>query len=166
MKTYVIIAGIVLVIIGAVVLFTYVPAARTKFANLFPSSSVSTTTSKEQAKIDGHTLHLEVVKTDEEKRKGLSDRTSLPQDSGMLFTFDHPDYYLFWMRHMKISLDIIYINGNKVVTMMQSVKVPPYSTENPPILKPIAPADKVLEVNAGTAKKYGLKVGDTIEFTL
>jgi|SRR5579871_3958195 len=165
MKIYFIITGVLLVIIGSFVLFAYVPAARTRFANLFPSN-ILPATSRQQVKINGHTISIQVATTDAQKRQGLSDRDSLPQDAGMLFLFDHPDYYLFWMRHMKIPLDIIYLNGNKIVTMMQDVKNPPYSVENPPILKPIAPADKVLEVNAGTAKKYNLKIGDSIDLTL
>src|SRR5579871_3484179 len=84
MKIYFIITGVLLVIIGSFVLFAYVPAARTRFANLFPSN-ILPATSRQQVKINGHTISIQVATTDAQKRQGLSDRDSLPQDAGMLF---------------------------------------------------------------------------------
>jgi len=165
MKTVYIIVGIVLIVILGIMLVKYIPSGKSSFTNFFPNSPMNLT-SQGTANIKGHSIKIIVAKTSKEQRVGLSDRNSLPQDTGMLFTFNRPDYYLFWMRHMKFPLDIIYINNNKVVTLFENVKNPPYAMENPPILRPNMPADKVLELNTGTAKKYNLKVGDIITITL
>src|SRR5690349_12394377 len=59
--------------------------------------------------IDNATFSVVVAKTPEEREKGLSGRDSLAQNSGMLFVFDHPDTYTFWMKGMKFPLDMIFI---------------------------------------------------------
>lgn len=165
MKTIFIIIGIVIgVIILGIFFSKYHPGSNKTFTQLFPHNALNTG-AQPKADINGGTITLLIAKTDEEQHQGLSDRESLPQDTGMLFLFPHPDYYLFWMRHMKFPLDIIYINNNKVVTVFENVKNPPYSMENPPIIRPKEPANRALEVNAGIVKKYKIKVGDTITFS-
>jgi hypothetical protein len=164
MKTFFIIIGIIIFVIILGVFFKYHPTNNATFTQLFPNNALRTS-SQAQANINGQTIHLLIAKSETDQHKGLSDRASLPQDTGMLFIFSRPDYYLFWMRHMKFPLDIIYINNNKIVTILNNVKNPPYSMENPPLLRPLAPANKVLELNAGSAKKYNVKVGDTIQIS-
>ena len=46
--------------------------------------------------------------------QGLSERQSLAEDKGMLFLFEKPDHYAFWMKGMEFPLDIIFINGDKI----------------------------------------------------
>lgn len=117
--------------------------------------------------IDNKTFFVLLAKTEEEKTTGLSTRSSLPQDEGMLFLFPSSDYYAFWMKDMRFNLDIIYINGTKVVSIISNI---PYlkttSTAMLPVYKPTFPADKVLEINAGLSQRYHIHVGDTISFTL
>lgn len=163
MKTVLIIIGVLAVLLIGVALFKYFPSAG--FFELFPNSPLNIKT-EGTVTINSHDIKLMIARTDKEQHQGLSDRDSLPQDTGMLFIFPTADYHLFWMRHMKFPLDIIYINGNKIVDVMENVKNPSYSVENPPILRPKAPNDNVLEVNAGVVKKDGIKVGDTVTFKL
>lgn len=165
MKTlYVILAVLAIIIIGFF-LFRAFPSGKSAFISLFPASTL-TDKGNATATIQGKSIQLLIAKTPQEQHTGLSDRNSLAQDTGMVFVFNHPDYYLFWMRHMKFPLDIIYLHGNKIVTLLQNVKNPAYSVVNPPILRPQAPADKVIEVNAGFAQKYNLKTGDTVALSL
>lgn len=163
MKTVLIIIGVLAVLLIGIALLKYVPSSG--FSALFPNSPLNVQTAG-TATINGHSINLLLAKTQKDRALGLSDRDSISEDTGMLFIFSQPDYYSFWMRHMKFPLDIIYINNNKVVTVLENVKNPPYTTENPPIYRPTAPADKVLEVNAGVAKKDTIKVGDTIQIKL
>lgn len=97
-----------------------------------------------------------------DKQVGLSGKTSLPQDEGMLFTFDKPDFYAFWMKEMKFPIDIIFIKENKIVTIHPNVQPPASKEENPPIYKPEEPADTVLEINAGLSQKNNFKKGDQV----
>ena len=115
------------------------------------------------ATINNQAFTLFVAKTPQEKEIGLSEKTSLAENSGMLFVFDKVDYYSFWMKTMKIPIDIIYINKDKIVTIIENSQPPKSLSENLPIYKPDEPADKVLEINAGLSKKYGFKKGDFVK---
>ena len=115
------------------------------------------------ATIDNQKFTLLVAKSAKEKEVGLSDKTSLPQDTGMLFHFEQPDYYSFWMKNMKIPIDIVYINKNHIVTIFQNAQPPKSDQEALTIFKPEEPADTVLEINAGLSQKYNFKKGDGVK---
>lgn len=114
------------------------------------------------AKINNETFKLEVAKTEKEKQIGLSKFKNLSKDKGMVFIFDKPSYYSFWMKDMKFPIDILYIKGEKIVTIHEDQRPP--QSGNPFIVYPSQPADKVLEINSGLTKKYGIKVGDKVTF--
>lgn len=115
------------------------------------------------AQINNQTFKVEVAKTDKERQMGLSGKNNLSKDQGMLFVFDNPDYYSFWMKEMKFPIDIIYLNGDKVVTVIESAQPPTSSNENLTIYQPEEKADRVLEVNAGTAQKHKITIGSVVK---
>lgn len=161
MRTRLII-GVVVVIFIIILGVAFVNIATNNFHLPFfgarPSSTVS---------IDGHTFYVTLVKTEKDQEIGLSHRSSLPQDQGMLFPFDHPDYYAFWMRDMKFPIDIIYIANKHIVSIYANVPKPTTTdTATLPIYKPNQPADTVLEINAGLANTYHFSVGDTVTTSL
>jgi uncharacterized membrane protein (UPF0127 family) len=100
--------------------------------------------------------------TDAEQRQGLSERTLLPADQGMLFVFSKPDLYGFWMKDMKFPIDIIWINENSDITYIAR-DVKPESF--PKIFKPTEKALYVLEVNSGFAANHAIQVGDHATFS-
>ncbi|MDP3998684.1 MAG: DUF192 domain-containing protein [bacterium] len=106
-------------------------------------------------------ITVEVADTEWERSQGLSGRTSLLRNQGMLFVFPQKSRYSFWMSDMKFPLDFIWIDGYKVVEITYDVPYPK-NGESPITIAPKAPADKVLEVNAGVASAAGVKVGDQI----
>lgn len=100
-------------------------------------------------------FQVEVAYTDEEKEKGLSNRESLDPDKGMLFVWDEPETVSMWMKDTKIPLDLIFIDGELIVTAIHQ-GVP--DSEN------ILEEDNiafVLELNVNS----GIKVGDELEFS-
>jgi len=101
-------------------------------------------------------FNVEIVRTDEDRQRGLMFRDSLAQNSGMIFIFDQEGNYPFWMKNTKIPLDIIYFDSDwKVVGILEDME--PMSRASRGIGKP---ARYVLEINAGLAKKEGLNIGD------
>jgi uncharacterized protein len=112
--------------------------------------------------INDQRINLTLADTEEKRETGLSGRESLGENEGMLFTFDRPGFYGFWMRDMQFPIDIIFINEDKVITIYEDVP-PPSEGEILAIYKPEEPADKVLELNAGKVKELGVKKGDTID---
>lgn len=113
--------------------------------------------------IDGLVIPVELRRTSEEIKQGLSGRKSLDADKGMLFIFSRPAFYTFWMPDMHFSIDIIWIDGSgKIVDITKSV---PYDEARARILyRPKEPAQYVLEVNAGFSDKKGIEIGDKIFF--
>ncbi len=145
----------------AIIIFVFV-TQNGRFSNLFafPTSHQSTIT------IDNQTFSVLVAKTEKEKEIGLSSRTGLPDNMGMVFPFDTPGFYAFWMKNMKFPLDIIYIHGNKIVTIINNLPNPTPQNDTWQIVKPTEAADLVLEINAGLSKKYNFQVSDMVKLSL
>jgi uncharacterized membrane protein (UPF0127 family) len=118
------------------------------------------------ATIKNHTFNLIVARNSKDKEIGLSKYQSIPQDKGMLFMFDTPSYYSFWMKNMKFPIDIIYIDKNHIVTIYSNVQPPQTEQVNLSIFQPTQPADTVLEINSGLSEKYNFKKGDLVNLKL
>lgn len=114
------------------------------------------------ATINTRTFKITKATSDKDRQVGLSGRTSLASDAGMLFVFDKPDFYAFWMKEMKFPIDIIYIRDNRIVTIYRNVVPPKSKEENPPVFRPEEPANAVLEISAGLSEKYKFKKGDQV----
>ncbi len=104
-------------------------------------------------------LKVEIVRTDHDKTIGLSDREKIENNQGMLFVYDRPAYYSFWMKGMKFDIDFIWINNKRIVDVTENVS----HLDQQNIYLPRMPADQVLEVKAGLTRKNGIKIGDKIE---
>ena len=91
-------------------------------------------------------IKVEVVTTDQEMYQGLSGRTKLCSNCGMLFTFSKASRQTFVMRQMNFPLDIIWLNHGKFIGVNANLtpEKEPYTLYQSP-----APVDQVLEVNAG-----------------
>lgn len=105
---------------------------------------------------------VEVAKSDRAKVKGLSNRKKIPQDKGMLFVFDKPEIYEFWMKDMLVPLDIVWINDSKIVDISRSISPPAKNAESAKV-RSKAPAQHVLEIYAGTVPSW--QVGDSVDIT-
>ncbi|HEY4493594.1 MAG TPA: DUF192 domain-containing protein [Candidatus Paceibacterota bacterium] len=104
-------------------------------------------------------LQLEIADSPAERTQGLSDRVSLPDDSGMLFIFDEPGYYSFWMKNMNFPLDIIWLDENwRVVWIDENILPETY----PALFNPPSPIKFVLEINTGKARELELRLGERV----
>jgi uncharacterized membrane protein (UPF0127 family) len=103
---------------------------------------------------------LEVADEPDEQSKGLMFRKSLAPLSGMIFIYKNDEIQSFWMKNTFISLDMIFVDGNKrVVGILPSV---PILNEEPRQVD--KPSRYVIELAAGEAAKAGIQVGDRLEF--
>jgi uncharacterized protein len=109
---------------------------------------------------DNTVITAEIARTDDERAKGLSNRTELAHNRGMLFLFDQPSIYPFWMKNTLIPLDIIWIKDNKVV---ETVTLEAQTSTHIPQHQPNKQADMVLELNKDQAAAHKLTVGSTIK---
>lgn len=117
-----------------------------------------------QLKINNSVIGIEVADTAEKRSQGLSGRQSLDPDSGMLFIFESPKKYQFWMRGMKLPLDFIFIKDGKVMDLLRNVKPPMEGQKDStlPIYQPIVPINMMLEVNANYIDSHAISVGDQV----
>lgn len=104
-------------------------------------------------------IKAEVADSFWETTKGLGGRDFLPEEEGMLFVFPEDSKKSFWMKGMKFSLDIIWINDGKIIDINKNA---PFDDQKK-VYYPDAVIDYVLEVNAGFSDKNNIEVGDTFE---
>ena len=64
---------------------------------------------------------------------------------------------------MNFPLDIIWINGNKIVDISKNIQAPKNTGRLPVIISPSTKIDKVLELSAGAVEKFNIKIGDEIK---
>lgn len=110
--------------------------------------------------INNHKFKIETVVSEEAREKGLSGRTELCDNCGMLFLFNTLGNHSFWMKDMNFDIDILWIANNEVVQIDKNVSASRGSEE---IKTSKFPVDKVLEINAGKSDTLGIKVGDKIK---
>jgi hypothetical protein len=107
-----------------------------------------------------HVLDAEVADTPARKQRGLSGRDALPEGHGMLFPYAEPGLHGFWMPDMRFDIDIVWIREGRIVHVEPDV---PHAVSGKlPVYRPAEPADLVLEVAAGTARRLGWRVGDAV----
>jgi uncharacterized membrane protein (UPF0127 family) len=105
---------------------------------------------------------VEMATTEKEKEKGLMYRKHLPDGQGMLFDFSPVQQVSMWMKNTYISLDMIFIGPDgRILRIAENTE--PLSTR---IIPSRGLAKGVLELIAGTAKKYGIAPGDRVSHPL
>lgn len=93
--------------------------------------------------------------------QGLSKTESLKDNQGMLFIFDEPDYYSFWMKEMKYPIDIIWFGANKeIVSIKENIDPSTY----PRSFVSDKVALYVLEVPAGFVQTHKISLGMSFYF--
>ena len=105
-----------------------------------------------------YTFQAEIADTPELRERGLMFRHRLPEDRGMLFDRGSVREATMWMKNTYIPLDMIFIRRSGKVANVAENTVPFSET----IISSDGPVAGVLEVTAGTAKRIGLKPGDTV----
>lgn len=137
----------------------------------------------ERVTILGNTFTLELAADDASRFRGLSGRSDIPADGGMLFVFPDRDVaeQSFVMRECPVDIDIIFLSPAGRVTAMHSMKAEePRRADEP---EPLVPggfdayearlkkyssqgaAQFVIELRGGTlaSRLAALKAGDKIE---
>ena len=125
---------------------------------------------------DGAAVSLEIADTDAKRQRGLMFRETLGEGEGMLFIFDQPGFYPFWMQNCRIALDMLWLDEKfRIVSIAESVPPcrlpgcdPPCASDACPTYPPAqgTVAKYVVEVAAGFAKRHGVKTSQTLAVQL
>ena len=111
-------------------------------------------------KLNNTSFAVEVADTPETRRKGLSGREALPEGTGMLFVFDAPSRYGFWMKDMNFAVDIVWIDERSRVIDVEKEVTP---ETFPQVFYPDQPVKYVLELPTGAVDKYQIATGTVIQ---
>lgn len=146
-------AALCLAVVSVVVIYIFPPSGN-------PDDESSTA----KVFIRGATFDVEVVKTPEGRKQGLSGREYLPELNGMLFIFEKPGSYSFWMKDMRFPIDILWLRDKRIVHLEKNVLPPAPETldSEPKVYDPRTEVDMVLEVNAGMSDRAGISIGDEV----
>ncbi len=113
--------------------------------------------------IDQKKISVEIASSPDELYRGLSGRTNLCADCGMLFDFPDSEEQEFVMRDMKFPLDIIFINKGRISRI--AADLPPEGKTPRAVYTSGGPADQVLEVNGSYAARNNFQIGDEVTVT-
>ena len=113
-----------------------------------------------ELKIGTTVLSVEIANTEPTRSKGLSGRSELKEGTGMLFVFDKPKAWTFWMKDTKIALSIGFFNSEK--KLLQSFDMLPTvaGAESEKIYRSPKETRYALEVPMGWFKKNKIREGD------
>lgn len=107
-------------------------------------------------------ITVEVVTQPEGLRRGLGGRSEMATGTGMLFVMGARGIHPFWMKDMHFPIDILWIADGRVVFLAERVQPPSETHGIPRTVIPPVSATHILEVPAGDAARYGIRVGSGI----
>lgn len=108
-------------------------------------------------------IYFEIASTTSARMQGLSGRSIIPYNYAMLFIFATDSRYGFWMKDMRVPIDIVWLSDTgHVVGIDHSVQPNTY----PRVFYPSQPVKYVLEMRAGSALQRGWKDGTTVNIPL
>ncbi len=113
----------------------------------------------------GHVIKAESAVDTRDMMRGLMFRNSLAPDDGMLFVHPVPGHYSYWMYQTYIPLDMIWMDENRrIVEIVESA--PPCKTAASKCAHygGTQMARFVLELNGGESRKYGLQLGQSVDW--
>lgn len=111
----------------------------------------------------GAVFALEVARTPAQIAQGLMFRESLAPASGMVFLFDDLAPRAFWMKNCHFPLDMVFTRKDgTVVDVLENV--PPCETDPCPSYPSKGPADTVVELTAGEARRNGVVPGARLRY--
>jgi uncharacterized membrane protein (UPF0127 family) len=129
------------------------------FSSFVINSIVQAETIVIQGPNDRHfQFSVEIAQTAYQRQKGLMNRISLSDESGMLFIFDHDQYVSMWMKDTLIPLDMIFIDREGTIVSIAKKTIPLSLTH----INSNAEVRAVLEIKAGLCETYGIVLGQKI----
>lgn len=133
------------------------------FYSLFPKEKSNQFSS---VVIGDISYRVEIAKDDISRERGLGGRESVASDAGMLFVFDTPGEYGFWMKDTLVPLDMIWISSNKTIVHIekdvQPSSYPAVYTNDLNTDDGLDAALYVLEVASGEVEKNHFQVGEKV----
>lgn len=104
-------------------------------------------------------FNVEMAITPEQQETGLMFRKTVPDDGGMLFDWGSPRESMMWMRNTIAPLDMLFINQDGTIRHIAENTTP----QSLATIDSGGAVRATLELQAGTARRLGIHVGDKVE---
>lgn len=104
--------------------------------------------------LDGHLIFAEIAKTESQREQGLSGRTKLAPNRGMLFVFDKQEVQYFWMKGTHFDLDLAFFDDQ-----LELIEITELQALDERIYTSRLPARTVLELPIGWLESHGVSLG-------
>lgn len=110
---------------------------------------------------NSHGFSVELALSNRQQMQGLMFRRRMAADAGMLFVYRREEPTAMWMKNTYIPLDMLFIARDGTIKRIAERTVPMSEA----VISSGGPVVAVLELNAGTASRLGLKPGDRVVST-
>jgi uncharacterized membrane protein (UPF0127 family) len=98
-------------------------------------------------------------------QRGLMFRASLAPDHGMLFVYPGPNQHQHWMYQVLMPLDIVWLDSKrKIVEIVENAQPCKTQASKCELYGGKEFSNYVLELKGGMVPKYGLRLGQTIDW--
>jgi uncharacterized membrane protein (UPF0127 family) len=109
--------------------------------------------------VRGVVFKTEVVSTKEDMARGLSGRDGIDRDAAMVFEFGKTGQHCMWMKDMKFTIDMVWLDeSHKVMAIERNVTPETYPKTF------CHDGNIVVELAAGTADRLPLYAGDIFRY--
>jgi len=108
--------------------------------------------------VNNQKLHLEIAKSYAARQCGLSKRTSLAPDRGMLFVFPRTMPVSFWMEDTQFALSIAFLDEKGRIVSIQLMTPRPANI----LYQSPGPVRYAIEVNQDWFSRHKVRVGDIV----
>lgn len=107
-----------------------------------------------------HRFKVELAESDAQKSRGLMFRRQMAADAGMLFLHKRNRVVTMWMANTYLPLDMLFIEADGRIARIAANTIP----QSRDTISSRKRVRAVLELNAGTARRLGISVGDRIVY--
>ena len=107
-----------------------------------------------------HSFEIEIATSDEQRARGLMFRNEMAPGAGMLFIYRRDRVLTMWMANTYLPLDMLFIGADGRIVRIAENTIPLSRTT----ISSRNRARAVLELNAGTARRLGIKAGDRVVY--
>ena len=154
--------SILLLIVGTLwLIFSTYPPTPSPSSKSTPESTHTKEYTRRTLTLADTSITVEIADTAEKRILGLSHRTALSPQSGMLFVFPEKDTHSIWMKDMRFSIDILWLDETGAIIHIEKHITP---DTYPTLFTPPTPARFVLEVPAGFVDTHSIHMGESVEW--
>ena len=156
------VSACLLIVVLAIAMYLRIAASDSQMSDDVTVANIGTYQTT-QLKLGDKLVTMDIADTPDKMRLGLGGRQSLAADRGMVFVYAGTGQRCFWMKDMKFSIDILWLDAQRKVGHIEKSLSP---DTYPQTYCPDVATQYVVELPAGASEADGIKVGDSLGFEL